>query len=123
MNTIFDFSPLWRSGIGFDHLFDMLGQVAETDHSDSYPPYDIEKTGEDVYRLTLALAGWTPDEIGLSDDWEALREYVPDITGVEVGLFHAPIPGNPADGRPHGLQEQFAGYRVPALLGQVLLGQ
>ena len=63
MNTVFDFAPLWRSGIGFDHLFDMLRQAAETDHSDSYPPYDIEKTGEDVYRLTLALAGWMPDEI------------------------------------------------------------
>ncbi len=65
MNTVFDFAPRWRSGIGFDHLFDMLGQVAETDHSDNYPPYDIEKTGEDVYRLTLALAGWTPDEIAV----------------------------------------------------------
>ena len=63
MNTIFDFAPLWRSGIGFDHLFDMLGQAAKTDHSDNYPPYDIEKTGEDVYRLTLAVAGWMPNEI------------------------------------------------------------
>jgi len=65
MNTVFDFAPLWRSGIGFDHLFDMLGQAAKTDHSDNYPPYDIEKTGEDVYRLTLALAGWMPDEIAI----------------------------------------------------------
>ena len=65
MNTVFDFAPLWRSGIGFDHLFDMLGQAAKTDHSDNYPPYDIEKTGEDVYRLTLALAGWMPDEIAV----------------------------------------------------------
>ena len=67
MNTVFDFAPLWRPGIGFDHLFDMLGQAATTDHSDNYPPYDIEKTGEDVYRLTLtlALAGWKPDEITL----------------------------------------------------------
>ena len=65
MNTVFDFAPLWRSGIGFDHLFDMLGQAAKTDHSDNYPPYDIEKTGEDVYRVTLALAGWKPDEITL----------------------------------------------------------
>src|SRR5205823_7777064 len=63
MNTVFDFAPLWRSGIGFDHLFDILGQAAKTEHSDNYPPYDIEKTGEDAYRLTLALAGWTPDEI------------------------------------------------------------
>ena len=63
MNTVFDFAPLWRSGIGFDHLTDLLGQAAKVDQTDKYPPYDIEKTGEDVYRLTLALAGWKPDEI------------------------------------------------------------
>src|SRR6266566_9944479 len=62
MNTVFDFAPLQRSGIGFDHLFDMLGQGAKVE-ADNYPPYDIEKTGQDVYRLTLALAGWMPDEI------------------------------------------------------------
>ena len=46
----------------------MLGQAQKTDHSDNYPPYDIEKTGEDVYRLTLALAGWTPDEITVTSE-------------------------------------------------------
>src|SRR5438067_2087348 len=66
MNTMFDFAPLWRSGIGFDHLFNMLEQAGKTDQADNYPPYDIEKTGEDVYRLTLALAGWKPDEITLT---------------------------------------------------------
>src|SRR5437764_6904017 len=65
MNTVFDFAPLWRCGIGFDHLTDLLGQAAQVDQTDKYPPYDIEKTGEDVYRLTLALAGWKPDEIRL----------------------------------------------------------
>ena len=63
MNTVFDVAPLWRSGIGFDHLFDVLGKVAKAGQADGYPPYDIEKTGEDVYRLTLAVAGWTPDQI------------------------------------------------------------
>jgi molecular chaperone IbpA len=63
MSTMFDFAPLWRSGIGFDHLFDMLGQAAKADQADNYPPYDIEKTGADAYRVTLAVAGWKPDEI------------------------------------------------------------
>ena len=63
MNTMFDFAPLWRSGIGFDDLFNRLEQAGKTDQADNYPPYDIERTGEDVYRLTLALAGWMPDEI------------------------------------------------------------
>src|SRR5207237_6888438 len=48
-----------------DHLPDLLGQAVKVDQTDNYPPYDIEKTGEDVYRLTLALAGWKPDEITL----------------------------------------------------------
>ena len=42
MNTVFDFAPLWRSGIGFDHLVDVLGQAAKV-QTDNYPPYDIEK--------------------------------------------------------------------------------
>jgi len=63
MNTMFDLAPLRRSGIGFDHLFEMLGQAMNTENTAKYPPYDIERTGEDAYRLTLALAGWSPDEI------------------------------------------------------------
>jgi molecular chaperone IbpA len=47
----------------FDRVVDMLGQVTKVEQTDNYPPYDIEKTGEDAYRLTLALAGWMPDEI------------------------------------------------------------
>src|SRR5437763_7025195 len=68
MNTMFDFAPLWRSGIGFDHLFNMLEQVGKTDQAENYPPYDIERAGEDAYRLTLALAGWTPDEITVTTE-------------------------------------------------------
>jgi HSP20 family molecular chaperone IbpA len=56
---------MWRSGIGFDHLFDVLGQAAKVEQSGNYPPYDIERTGEDAYRLTVAAAGWVPDEISV----------------------------------------------------------
>jgi len=57
MNIMLDLVPLWRSGIGFDHLFDVLGQAMNTDNSAKYPPYGIERTGEDAYRLT-SRAGW-----------------------------------------------------------------
>ena len=63
MSTIFDVAPLWRSGIGFDHLFDMLEKAKKPENADRYPPYDIERTGEDAYRVTMAVAGWTPDEL------------------------------------------------------------
>src|ERR1051325_1474942 len=66
MNTTFDLAPLRRSGIGFDHLFEMLGQAMNTENTAKYPPYDIERTGDDAYRLTLALAGWSPNEIAVT---------------------------------------------------------
>ena len=59
----FDFSPLFRSTIGFDRLARLvdLDSTAPT-----YPPYNIEKTGDDAYRLTMAVAGFSPEEIDLT---------------------------------------------------------
>jgi molecular chaperone IbpA len=53
MRTNFDFSPLFRSSIGFDHLFGLLENAARVPSIDNWPPYDIEKTGDDQYRLTM----------------------------------------------------------------------
>lgn len=66
MNTVFDFAPLWRSGVGFDHLFDMLDQARKWEPADNYPPYDIQKTGDDAYRITVAVAGFAPDELSIT---------------------------------------------------------
>jgi molecular chaperone IbpA len=61
----YDFSPLWRSTVGFDRLFDLLNN--ETPHlQDTYPPYDIVRTGEESYRISLALAGFTPERITIT---------------------------------------------------------
>ena len=60
-----DFSPLYRSTVGFDRLFDMLDQTTRAETSPGWPPYNIERTGEDDYRITMALAGFSPDEIEL----------------------------------------------------------
>ncbi len=60
----FDFAPLYRSTVGFDRLANILEQVATTDVSQAtYPPYNIEKTGEDAYRITIAVAGFAEDEL------------------------------------------------------------
>jgi molecular chaperone IbpA len=61
----YDFSPLYRSTVGFDRLFDMLDQTARAETTPNWPPYNIERTGEDDYRITMALAGFSPDEIEL----------------------------------------------------------
>jgi molecular chaperone IbpA len=57
----YDFSPLFRSTVGFDRLFDMLDNGTRPD----WPPYNIEKQGEDQYRISMALAGFGPNEIDL----------------------------------------------------------
>jgi molecular chaperone IbpA len=60
-----DFSPLYRSTVGFDRLFDLLNQSARGESPPNWPPYNIERTGEDDYRITMALAGFSPDEVEL----------------------------------------------------------
>lgn len=66
MRTNFDFSPYRRSTVGFDRLFDMLETGVRTDFGDGFPPYDLEKVSEDSYRITLAVAGFRPDEIEIT---------------------------------------------------------
>jgi molecular chaperone IbpA len=63
----FDFSPLFRSTIGFDRLARLLDNATRVDSAAlAYPPYNIEKTGEDAYRLTMAVAGFGRDEIDVT---------------------------------------------------------
>jgi molecular chaperone IbpA len=62
----YDFAPLWRSSIGFDRLFDLINDTQRLDAQETYPPYDIVRTGEDSYRISLALAGFAPDEIEIT---------------------------------------------------------
>jgi molecular chaperone IbpA len=61
----YDFSPLWRSTIGFDRLFD-LAESAQRAGEDNYPPYNIERLGEDRYQISLAVAGFSPEEISVT---------------------------------------------------------
>jgi molecular chaperone IbpA len=61
----YDFSPLWRSSIGFDRLFD-LAETAQRVGEDNYPPYNIERLGEDRYQISLAVAGCSPDQISVT---------------------------------------------------------
>lgn len=62
----FDLSPLYRSTVGFDRFATMLDQVLSADMPQpSYPPYNIEKTGEDAYRITLAVAGFGDDDLDI----------------------------------------------------------
>ena len=64
MRTI-DYSPLYRSTVGFDHLFSLLDNMGQSDTSTTYPPYNIERTGEDAYRISMAVAGFGEDELNI----------------------------------------------------------
>jgi molecular chaperone IbpA len=66
----YDLSPFWRSSVGFDRLFDLVNDTVND--SDNYPLYDIERTGEDQYRISMALAGFSPEEITITAEQSTL---------------------------------------------------
>jgi molecular chaperone IbpA len=69
----FDFSPLFRSTIGFDRLARLVDSATRFDTATpAYPPYNIESTGEDAYRLTMAVAGFSRDEIDITVEKNSL---------------------------------------------------
>lgn len=62
----FDLSPLYRASVGFDQIADMMDRVVSKDAAQpSYPPYNIEKTDDDAYRISLAVAGFAEDELSV----------------------------------------------------------
>ena len=62
----FDLTPLYRATVGFDRMADLMDRALNADPSAStYPPYNIEKTGDDAYRITLAVAGFSADELSV----------------------------------------------------------
>jgi molecular chaperone IbpA len=66
MRTAYDFSPLYRSMIGVDRMADLIDTAMKSGGDSNYPPYDIEKTAEDAYRITLAVAGFAPEELDIT---------------------------------------------------------
>jgi molecular chaperone IbpA len=80
--------PFWRTSVGFDRLFDLMDESLRFEPEDHYPPCNIVRTGEDKYRITLAVAGFTPEQIsvtlhqntltvaGRTDDKQGHAEYL-----------------------------------------------
>lgn len=67
-----DLSALWRSSIGFDRMLDVIDDSFRGPDEGNYPPHDIEKTGEDKYRISLAVAGYTPDDVTITAEQNVL---------------------------------------------------
>ena len=90
-----DFSPLYRSTVGFDRMFTMLDSLAQPEQVQTYPPYNIESTGENSYRITMAVAGFSESELSIE-----AREHVLTVKGekaeikgasLENGLLHVDL--------------------------------
>ncbi|NOU51430.1 Hsp20 family protein [Pseudoalteromonas sp. JBTF-M23] len=71
MQTV-DLSPLYRSFIGFDHLASLMDAAARNEKQPSFPPYNIEALGSDKYQITMAVAGFTEQELSLESEGNAL---------------------------------------------------
>jgi molecular chaperone IbpA len=90
----FDLAPLYRSTVGFDRLFSMLDQTAGLDAAPGYPPYNIERTGEDAYRISVAVAGFADTELSLESKENTLtiRGEKQEKTGEKQGeMLHQGI--------------------------------
>ena len=72
----YDFTPLYRSAVGFDRLAGLLESAARTSQEGGYPPYNIETTGENAYRIEIAVAGFGPDELNIE-----VKENLLTVTG------------------------------------------
>jgi molecular chaperone IbpA len=71
MRTL-NLDPFWRTSVGFDRLFDLVDQSHRFEPEDNYPPFNINRTGENAYRISLAVAGFKSDQISVTVDQDTL---------------------------------------------------
>jgi len=71
MRTL-NLDPFWRTSIGFDRLFDLMDESLRFEPADNYPPCNIVRTGENSYRISLAVAGFAPDQLSVTVDQDTL---------------------------------------------------
>jgi molecular chaperone IbpA len=83
----FDFTPLYRSTVGFDRLFTLLDQVSGQETGNGYPPYNIERTGENSYRISIAVAGFAEADLHVE-----LKENALSVRGEKAPVDAADMP-------------------------------
>ncbi|TCV68675.1 Hsp20 family protein [Neorhizobium sp. S3-V5DH] len=93
MRTNLDFSPLFRSSIGFDRMLDALQAASRIETIDNWPPYDIVKTGEDDYRIAMAVAGFSQDELTMTQEQNLLIISGQKANAEDVQYLHRGIAG------------------------------
>ena len=93
MRTNLDFSPLFRSSIGFDRMLNALEAASRVDTIDNWPPYDIVKSGEDSYRIAMAVAGFSQDELTITQEQNMLVVSGQKANTEDVQYLHRGIAG------------------------------
>jgi molecular chaperone IbpA len=93
MRTNLDFSPLFRSSIGFDRMLDALQAASRIETIDNWPPYDILKTGEDDYRIAMAVAGFSQDELTMTQEQNLLVVSGQKSNAEDIQYLHRGIAG------------------------------
>ena len=92
--------PFWRSSVGFDRLFDLVDQSLRFEPEDNYPPFNINRTGENAYRISLAVAGFKPEQLTITVDQDTLivagRMDKADVSG---DFLHRGIAARPFERR------------------------
>jgi molecular chaperone IbpA len=94
MRTL-DFTPLWRTSVVFDHLAGLSDGMSRRPNEDSYPPYNIERSGEDHYRITLAVAGFGASDISVTAEQNALTIEGKTSDGDARRYLYQGIPARP----------------------------
>ena len=93
MRTNLDFSPLFRSSIGFDRMLNALEAASRIETIDNWPPYDIVKSGEDEYRIAMAVAGFSQDELTITQEQNMLFVSGQKANAEDVQYLHRGIAG------------------------------
>ena len=93
MQTL-DFAPLYRATVGFDRIADLMDRVLSADVAQpTYPPYNIERTAENAYRITMAVAGFSEDELSITQEQNMLLEAGSKATDENAQYLHRGIAG------------------------------
>jgi molecular chaperone IbpA len=95
MATSYDYSPLFRSSVGFDRVFNLLENAQRVRPISDWPPYDIVKTGDDTYRISVAVAGFGEQDINLTFQSNLLTVSGSKSGDAAEGYLHRGIAGRP----------------------------
>ncbi|MCV9966810.1 Hsp20 family protein [Pararhizobium sp. BT-229] len=99
MATSYDYAPLFRSSVGFDRVFNLLENAQRARSISDWPPYDIVKTGDDTYRITVAVAGFSHDDLDLTTESNLLIIAGNKGEPSAEGYLHHGIAGRPFEHR------------------------